>query len=115
MIEIEKVVGRCFKVSTKDNVATLLETTDGGELTVHGQMAEESVCALEQIALGHKVALRDVRREEPIIKYGVPIAIASKNIAKGAWVHIHNCRSQVDVRSNLVAIELPNANESCHD
>jgi len=28
------------------------------------------------------------------VKYGLPIGNALEPIAAGAWVHVHNCRSQ---------------------
>lgn len=46
-----------------------------------------------EIPLGHKVALRDVAEGEDVIEYGVRVAIASAEITKGDYVHIHNVRS----------------------
>lgn len=46
-----------------------------------------------EIPLGHKVALRDVAEGEDVIEYGVRVAIASAEINKGDYVHIHNVRS----------------------
>lgn len=34
-----------------------------------------------------------------IVKYGVPIGVATRDIVKGEWVHLQNCQSQVDLRS----------------
>ena len=45
------------------------------------------------IPLGHKVALCDVAQGEDVIEYGVRTAIASADITKGDYVHIHNVRS----------------------
>ena len=39
---------------------------------------------------GHKYALRDIAQGENIIKYGMPIGHATKPIAKGEHVHVHN-------------------------
>ncbi|MBS1694300.1 MAG: UxaA family hydrolase [Actinobacteria bacterium] len=49
--------------------------------------------ATAEIPLGHKVALRDVAKGEDVIEYGVRTAIASADIEKGDYVHIHNVRS----------------------
>ena len=46
-----------------------------------------------EIPLGHKVALRDIGTGEDVIEYGVRTAIASADIKKGDYVHIHNVRS----------------------
>ncbi|WP_238993210.1 UxaA family hydrolase [Nocardioides caldifontis] len=46
-----------------------------------------------EIPLGHKVALRDITAGEDVIEYGVRTAIASADIKKGDYVHVHNVRS----------------------
>lgn len=99
MIEGDKSVKRCFQVNPSDNVATLLDDVDGGQLTVYGAAKEQVIYALEAIALGHKIALNSVACGAPIIKYGVPIALSTVDILPGEWVHLHNCRSRVDERS----------------
>lgn len=47
----------------------------------------------QDIALGHKVAAKEIHPGEPIIKYGVPIGSATQNIKQGAHVHLHNMKS----------------------
>ena len=47
----------------------------------------------EAIPLGHKVAVRAIRRGDTVTKYGSPIGIASRDIRAGEHVHIHNLRS----------------------
>ena len=42
---------------------------------------------------GHKIASRDIRDGEKVIKYGHPIGFATRDIKKGEWVHTHNLRS----------------------
>ena len=44
----------------------------------------------DDIKAGHKVALRDIKKGEDIIKYGYPIGQAKEDISKGQWVHTHN-------------------------
>ena len=39
---------------------------------------------------GHKIALRDIAKGVPIMKYGESIGAASHDIKKGDYVHIHN-------------------------
>jgi altronate hydrolase len=38
--------------------------------------------------------LRDIAQGESILKYGLPIGSALEDIPAGAWVHVHNCRSE---------------------
>ncbi len=42
---------------------------------------------------GHKYALKDILKGEPIIKYGFPIGIASENIKNGEHIHSHNLKT----------------------
>lgn len=44
---------------------------------------------------GHKYALRDIAREEAVIKYGFPIGKAICDIKKGEHVHSHNLKTQL--------------------
>jgi len=91
---------RCFQVNPADNVATALDDIAPGEVRVLGASAGTVVVAAEDILLGHKIGLRRIVEGEPIVKFGVPIGIATVVIEPGAWVHLHNCRSQVDERSS---------------
>lgn len=49
--------------------------------------------AVEDIPLGHKIAVRDLAQGKEVIKYGRPIGQASQAIAKGGHVHTHNVKS----------------------
>lgn len=78
----------------RDDVATLLTDLQAGtqvRVELEGRLAE--VTLREDIAFGHKVALRDIQEGEAILKYGLPIGKALEAIPAGAWVHVHNCRS----------------------
>ena len=82
-----------LKVDDKDNVATIFANgiTDGTEVEIRdkkGQM--EPVNVIGDIPYGHKIAVRDIKEGEPIMKYGESIGAASADIRKGEYVHIHN-------------------------
>ena len=47
-----------------------------------------------RIPLGHKIALRPIAAGEKIVRFGVPVGIATADIAPGRLVHVHNVRSQ---------------------
>lgn len=49
----------------------------------------------ETIRQGHKQALRDITAGENIVKYGFPIGSATRDIAAGEWVHVHNMRTNL--------------------
>lgn len=53
-----------------------------------------SIAAREAIPLGHKIALADIESGQAIVRFGVPVGIATKPIAPGQLVHIHNVRSR---------------------
>ncbi|MDR1048922.1 MAG: UxaA family hydrolase, partial [Synergistaceae bacterium] len=46
--------------------------------------------AVTAVPAGHKIALRDLRRGENVLKYGSVIGAASEDIPRGAHVHVHN-------------------------
>ena len=48
----------------------------------------------ERVPLGHKVALRDIPAGEPVVKYGVVIGRATRDITKGDHVHVHNLKGE---------------------
>jgi altronate dehydratase len=77
-------------ISGRDNVATALEPIEAGRaITVNGA----TVVAAEAIPRGHKIALRAIRAQDAVIKYGSPIGTASRDIAPGDHVHTHNLAS----------------------
>jgi altronate dehydratase small subunit len=92
-------MARCLRIHPADNVATMLQDVKAQRVEVLGAAAGAAIELREDIALGHKVALTEIAANEPVLKYGVTIGIASKDIARGEWVHLQNCRSRVDVRS----------------
>ena len=54
----------------------------------------QSVAAAEAIPLGHKIALRPIANGEKIVRFGVPVGIATADIPAGTLVHVHNVKSQ---------------------
>ncbi len=89
-----------FQVHASDNVATLLgEAAAGALLEIVGPVGGRDLTAREKIELGHKVALAAIPEGAPVTKFGVVIGIAMRTIEPGEWVHLHNCRSQLDERS----------------
>ena len=49
--------------------------------------------ALQNIPLGHKIALGETAKGETIIKYDESIGTASRAIKKGQHVHTHNLKT----------------------
>jgi hypothetical protein len=89
-----------FQVQVSDNVATLLsEVPAGALLTIVGPAGKCELATREKIAMGHKIALTPIGAGQPITKFGIVIGVAMRSIEPGEWVHLHNCRSQLDERS----------------
>lgn len=83
---------KLIKIMPQDDVAVATEDllkddvvdVEGGEIAL-----------IEDIPFGHKAALRDISRDEHIIKYGYPIGRATAHIKRGEWVHTHNVRTNL--------------------
>lgn len=51
------------------------------------------VKAIEDVPLGHKIAMRDMQQDHHVQEYGRPIGYCSQPIKFGAHVHVHNIKS----------------------
>lgn len=74
-----------------DNVAVALK-----DLAASQQLTLPSgqpLTLIDDIAFGHKVAVRAIRQGEKVLKYGLPIGSALRDIAAGEHVHVQNLKS----------------------
>jgi len=78
-------------MNSGDNCATALEDISKDSRV---QIREISIFINQNIPLGHKIALVDIRKGELVKKYGQTIGIATEDIKKGDWIHTHNLTSQ---------------------
>jgi altronate dehydratase small subunit len=85
---------KAILLNERDDVATALAPLSKGD-QVNVAVGERSVDVTlqEEVPFGHKYALRDIAAGEEVLKYGLPIGKALADIRAGAWVHVHNCRS----------------------
>ena len=67
------------------------ETAKGLYMDTQGPIEIE---ALEEIPLGHKIALVAMGKGDTVIKYGHDIGVVSAPFSKGAHVHIHNLKTK---------------------
>lgn len=77
-----------------DNVATCLWDLAAGEdvfVAVEGE--RRSVTLKDNIPFGHKLALTDIEAGGRVVKYAEVIGVASRPIAAGEHVHVHNVES----------------------
>ena len=77
-------------MSPEDNcLIARLELKAGASVEIDGR----AVTLAQDIHLGHKVARRDLRPGDPVLRYGAIIGKASAPIAAGAHIHTHNLES----------------------
>lgn len=79
-----------------DDVAVVIADVEaGGEVRTVTLEGKEVglIKAVENIPLGHKIALRDIPQGKEVLKYGRSIGKAVRPIATGAHVHTHNVKS----------------------
>jgi (2R)-sulfolactate sulfo-lyase subunit alpha len=56
--------------------------------------SEFRIKALMDIPIGHKVALKDLKKGDTVWKYGEDIGIAKADIGKGEHLHVHNVKTK---------------------
>ncbi len=79
-------------IHPRDNVVVALRNLAPGERV--SAKGVESFPVSEEIPASHKVAVRDIPPGEEVIKYGEIVAVSTRLIRKGEWVHIHNLESK---------------------
>ncbi|QDC11710.1 altronate dehydratase [Oceanicola sp. D3] len=80
------------------------------EIAAGTAVASEGVVALQEVPLGHKIATREIKKGEPVLKYATIIGFAGEDIAPGTWLHSHNVLVddfQKDYRFSKDYVETP--------
>ena len=72
-----------IRMHARDNVAIV--ANDGG--LPAGTALPSGLVLRDRIPQGHKVALVDLATDAPVLRYGIPIGYALRDIAAGSWVH----------------------------
>ncbi|MDB5807509.1 MAG: hydrolase [Betaproteobacteria bacterium] len=81
---------RVILLAPEDNCVAVAATLAAGtRLLIDGAM----VLIERDIGIGHKLARRDIAPGEKILKYGAIIGSATRPIARGAHIHLHNLAS----------------------
>lgn len=79
-----------LRISEKDTAGVALFPLHAGT-TASFSGTDILVCT--EVPAGHKIALRTIRKGEPVIKYGFPIGEATEDIPAGAHIHTHNLKT----------------------
>ncbi len=77
--------GALIRLHARDNVAVARIEINQAEM-----LPEMGIRIFQPIPRGHKFAVTDLERGEPIVKYGQIIGVASRPIRAGEHVHLHN-------------------------
>ena len=75
-----------------DNVGIAMRDIAPGESA--RALRGREIAASEPIPQGHKIALVDIDPDESIVRYGVPVGVATGAVAAGRLVHVHNVASR---------------------
>lgn len=78
---------RYLQVNPNDNVVVMIEESKKEDFIIFNG---KRITLLNDVPQAHKIAIKTIEENKPIVKYGHEIGKASKNIAEGEWVHIHN-------------------------
>lgn len=74
----------------EDNVAMSLFDYRSGEVV---RIDGRDIALRNPVEYGHKFALVDIAEGQPVVKYAETIGVATRDIAAGEHVHVHNVRS----------------------
>jgi (2R)-sulfolactate sulfo-lyase subunit alpha len=84
--------------ATSDTVGVVVteEAASGNELTGWIMETDQTITiqAVDDIPLGHKIALGEIGKGDTILKYGHDIGRAVAEIPKGCHVHVHNLKTK---------------------
>ncbi len=84
--------------SPKDNVAVVVVEGLQAGTDAFGVVTENNstfrLAIKDEVPIGHKVALADLKAGDTAIKYGEDIGRITANVAKGRHVHIHNLKTK---------------------
>ena len=82
-----------IRIHPKDDVAVALRDVARGAVA---EVAGKRILVLDDIPMGHKMALRDLRAGEKVLKYGSPIGHLTQDAPAGSWLHSHNVQTNLE-------------------
>ena len=81
-------------IKEQDNVATAIKDIPAGQEAAVGVGEQTLIIPVTQdIAYGHKFALRAIAKGEAVLKYNCVIGRSTCNIEPGQHAHVHNMES----------------------
>jgi altronate hydrolase len=82
-----------IRINANDNVAIALKDLEKDKIY---EMSGRKIKINTNIQKAHKVAIKSLKKDEAIIKYGQPIGHALCDIEIGDHVHLHNLQTNLD-------------------
>ena len=82
---------KLLRIHRDDNVLIVVVPIRVGDRDL---VEGHEVVFTQNVAIGHKVAARDIKAGEKVYKCGVPIGSAKEMIRAGAHMHLHNLKSE---------------------
>lgn len=91
-------------IDEKDNVGTTVQMLYPGEVVkIITDSKQYKLEVKRTIPQGHKIAVREIQTNKPVIKYGEIIGLATADIKIGEHVHVHNVKSSRVSRKDELA------------
>lgn len=85
---------KAIKFNLQDSVIVALENLEEGDhIAING--VDVGYTVLDKVPMGHKIADKEIKTGELIIKYGHAIGTAACDIKRGSYVHVHNVKDLI--------------------
>ncbi|MCJ7571935.1 MAG: altronate dehydratase family protein [Candidatus Thermoplasmatota archaeon] len=89
---------KCLTFTPNDNVGVLVSSGGKPNQIVEISGASKNIIRLKTaVSKGHKIAISEIKANEPIVKFGQTIGISNQRILPGEHVHVHNIRFSDDI------------------
>jgi len=78
------------RINPRDNVLVVCKRLNEGDML---EIGGQQIVVSHALGLGHKVAAVALKAGDPVVKFGLPIGVATTAIAAGEHIHLHNMKS----------------------
>ncbi len=97
-------VSEIIHLHSRDSVVVALKNFAAGESITVG---DQTLRIRDAVPAGHKIAIRTIERDAPVVKFGWSIGTATAAISPGHHVHTHNVRCNHSIDLEAIATEIP--------
>lgn len=87
-----------IKLHREDNVAIATRNLAKGTII---KVNARAILLNSAIDFGHKIAVGRIKKDSEVLKYGLPIGLATVDISMGQHVHFHNLKSNYFKRDEI--------------